>query len=130
MFTTMLDAGTPATLASMIRRAFGSCAAKKAAPYADVSDRTVSDWLQRRAEPGAWKLLRMVRHPQFRAELRAYLDHIEMEEANIASRMDEITAQRLRNRDSDICTPRVPLRPASLRSAAKESSSARVAVKA
>jgi hypothetical protein len=97
MFTTTLNAGTPATLATMIRRAFGDCPAKAAAPYADASHRTVSDWLQRRAEPGAWKLLRMVRHPGFRAELRAYLDFIEMEEANIALQLDNNDPQHLRD---------------------------------
>ena len=95
MFATFPNAGVPATLAGMIRRGFGAGAAKIAAPYAEASDRTVSDWLQRRAEPGAWRLIRMLRHPGFRAELRAYLDLIENQEAAIAIELERVSAERL-----------------------------------
>lgn len=94
MTAIILDADIPATLASGIRWAFGRGAAKLAAPYADASHRTVSDWLQGRSQMGAWHLLHMIRHPGFRAFIVAYCEHIDRQEAELRAELDGLAAKR------------------------------------
>ncbi len=118
MFATILDAHIGATLSRMIITAFGPCAAKRASPYADVSHRTLEKTIQVRTELGAWKLLKLARHPGFRAELREYLDHIEQQEAAIDLQLKNLAAQRLRGGAGVLGASRGQARTETLRAAA------------
>lgn len=92
----ILDRSFDRIFRDMMLRAFGKGTAKRAAPWADVSHHAVEGWMRCRREPGMWALLKMIRHPNFRAELRAYLDLIENQEAAIAIELERVSAERLR----------------------------------
>jgi hypothetical protein len=93
-FAIITNTASAVEFSAMLRRAFGWDVAKKAAPWADASPRTVEDWLQGRKQPGGLKILRMLHHAGFRAQMRALCDAIEKEEAAIAARIERLEAER------------------------------------
>lgn len=92
MSATMAATGKPvrpstATLTKILRSVWRSCTAKRAAAAADVSYRTVEDWLQGRSEPNASVLLAWAHHREFRAELKDLLEEIDFAERRLEDRL-------------------------------------------